>query len=323
MGEEMVAVPIKEFISGSKIPVDTYIRLGNTKYVLLARAGETIQMDRLTTYESKQVDHLYIRKAEYSKYLEKNMTIAGIVLSRPEFDNRRKVEVLGTTMIGVFQELELVGLSDRTFEQAKSIFKSTITLVESKPVLADLLEALARLSDDLLAHSMAVSLISIGVGECMGWTQSVTLEKLALGGLFHDIGMRQLPKALITKPYALLDFEEIQALESHPQRGVQIMQSMGFIPEDVISIIHEHQENMAGQGYPRRLKHHRVHPLARVVALADAFSEHILKSMNNPNPKNALEALKYIVENQGPLFAKEAIKGLDQFVFQTSRKKIA
>lgn len=321
--DQMVSIPLNEFISGTKIPVDVYIKLGETKYVMLVRAGETIQMDRLVNYESKQVDNLYIRKDDYAKYLQKNMAIAGIVMSHKEFANKRKVEILGATMNGVFQELEIVGLSSATLEQAKAILKSTVDLVEAKPILSDLLEALGKLSDEILAHSMAVSLISVGIGNNMGWTQSVTLEKLALGGLFHDVGMRQLPKALINKPYALLDFEEIQALESHPQRGVAIMQSVGFIPEDVISIIHEHQENLAGQGYPRRLKHHRIHPLARVVSLADCFSEHVMKGVNNPSPKSAVEALKYISENQGPLFAKEAMKALDLFVYQTVEKKAA
>ncbi len=316
-----MAVPLNDFISGTKIPVDVYIRLGQTKFVLLVKAGEIMMMDRLATYESKQVENLFIKKEDYGKYLQKNMAIAGIAISRGEFENKRKIEILGATMSGVFQELELVGLSNRTLEQAKVILKSTMDLVEAKPILGDLLAALAALSDELLAHSMAVSLISVGVGEQMGWTQSVTLEKLALGGLFHDVGLRQLPKALLNKPFALLDFEEIQALESHPQRGVQIMQSLGFIPEDVISIVHEHQENMAGQGYPRRLKHHRIHPLARVVSLADCFCEHVMKSVNNPSPKTALEAIKYINDYQGPLFAKEAIKALDQFVFEKNDKE--
>ncbi len=317
----MIGIPIREFISGSKLPIDVFIRLGDSKYVLLVRAGDVLQVNRAVNYENKQVDQLFVRKEDYPKYLKQNFAIAGIVISREEIESKKKLDIVAATLSSVYNSLEQTGLDPKTLEATRNVLFSTLDLVESKQLLGDLLTALGNLSDELLAHSMAVAVVATGMGHANGWTQVATLEKLSLGGMFHDIGMRQLPKELIKKPFALMDFEEMQLYESHVARGQQIMESLGFIPEDVVSIIYEHHENQAGQGYPKRLKSVRIHPLAKFVSLADTFCEIVLKSTNTPKPRTAVEALVHINQNMGPLFAKDALRAMDQFLYPVVKPK--
>lgn len=323
MMDNMVAIPIREFISGTRLPIDVFIRLSDMKFVLLVRAGDIFQVDRAVNYEQKQVEQLYVRKDDYAKYLKQSLAIAGIVVSREDIENRKKLEILSTTLSSVCKTLSDSGLDTKILEQTRIVLMATIELVESKQILGDLLLALSGLSDEVLAHSMAVAVVSSGMGHAAGWTQTTTLEKLALGGLFHEIGVRQLPKELIVKPLALMNFEEVLLYESHVSRGQQIMQSLGFIPEDILSIIYEHHENQAGQGYPRRLKSVRIHPLAKIVSLADAFCELVLKNKDNPSPRSGVDAVVHINQNMGPLFAKEALRALDQFIYPVVRPKSA
>lgn len=319
----MISIPIKEFIAGTKLPVDVFIRLGEAKFVMLVKAGEILQMERASSYEQKNVEQLYVRKEDYQKYMKQNLAIAGVVLTRDEISSKKKMDILGMALNSVCETLTISGLDVKTLEQTRNVILATIDLVESKKILSDLFQALAAMSDEVLAHSMAVAVVSTGMGYASGWTQTTTLEKLSLGGLFHDIGMRQLPKDLVKKPFALLDFEEVQMFESHVQRGQKIMQSLGFIPEDIISIVYEHHENQAGQGYPRRLKSVRIHPLAKIVSLADGFCDLVLPGMNNPNPKNAVDAIAHINQHMGPLYAKEALRALDQFLYPVAKPKAA
>ncbi len=319
--EQMIAIPIQEFIAGTKLPVDIYIRLGDAKYVLLVKSGDALNIDRASGYEQKKVDFLFVRKEDYSRYLQVSLTVAGIVLTRDEIASKKKIDIIGTTLSAVYKTLDQAGMDLKSMEQTRNVLIATLELVESKKILGDLLAALAGMSDEVLAHSLAVAVVSTGMGHAAGWSQMSTLEKLSLGGLFHDVGMRQLPKDLIKKSFALMDFEELQMYESHVSKGQQIMQSLGFIPEDVLSIISEHHENQAGQGYPKRLKSLRIHPLAKFVALADAFCELILKSTNNPSPKTVTEALMQINHHMAPLFAKDAIRALEQFLYPIVKPK--
>lgn len=59
--KSMIPIPISELIAGIKIPVDIFVRLGDAKFVLLARANTVTQKDQLRTYEGKEVEYLWVK----------------------------------------------------------------------------------------------------------------------------------------------------------------------------------------------------------------------------------------------------------------------
>ena len=62
----------------------------------------------------------------------------------------------------------------------------------------------------------------------------------------------------------------------------------------IVSIVYEHHENSIGQGFPQRLRDVKMHPLAKVTALADGYANLILPNVNCAVSKNPREALMYI-----------------------------
>src|ERR1035438_9099714 len=135
----------------------------------------------------------------------------------------------------------------------------------------------AALPGELFAHSVAVSVFSVMIGVQVGW-KSVVLEKLALGGLLHDIGKKEISPEILSKPRALMKESEVAEFESHAVRGMHILRSLPEVPDDVIAIAYEHHEAAFGQGYPRKLKLVYINPLARVVGLANEFALLTMKS---------------------------------------------
>ncbi len=87
-----------------------------------------------------------------------------------------------------------------------------------------------------------------------------------------------------------------------------------FIPDDVVSILYEHVENAIAQGYPRRLRGLKMHPLSRVVALANNFMRLVIPSVNNPNPKTPKEALVYMDDVMGQPHNPEAFNALKTII---------
>src|SRR5690606_80586 len=115
---------------------------------------------------------------------------------------------------------------------------------------------------------------------------------------------------IVNKPRAQLSFDELQVYESHAFRGMEILRTIPSVPDDVVAIVYEHHENAIGQGYPRKLRDLRMNPLAKVVALADAFAELTIKSPNCPTPKSAFDAINYLEVTMGQPFNKEAFTAL-------------
>ena len=318
---EMIAIPVKEFISATKLPADIYVRLPAGRFVQIARAGEAVEMDRLLTYESKKVEFLYVRKEDYSKYVDKNITIAGILVNRKELGEGKRHGLVTAVSQAVLKEMEDLGFTEQTFNHAKAITKTTVELIEAKPALRDMFNALNQCSDEALGHSVAVSLVSVMLGQALGWSQQLVLEKLSLGGLLHDIGMKSLPKELNEKPRASMNYQELREYETHCQRGVQILQSVGIVPDDVISIALEHHEESSGQGFPRRVKGVRMHPLAKVVALANHFCELTVKNRNAPVVRNPKEAIEFLEKTADHMYASDLMAALESIFLQFSVQK--
>jgi putative nucleotidyltransferase with HDIG domain len=189
-----------------------------------------------------------------------------------------------------------------------------VGLVETHSSLSDLFASLASFSDQLLVHSVSVSALSVMLAIRMGYEKKTTLEKVALGGLLHDIGLKALPPELLKKSAAQMTNEELRLYETHSFKGQQMLMGVGVVPEDVVSIVYEHHENAIGQGYPQQIRDVKMHPLAKVVGLADAFSDLILVNANCPTPKNPREAIVYLEHTLGVPYNREAFRALKRIV---------
>ncbi len=314
MAKDYVPIPINEFIRGVMIQVDLYIRLGDDKFVLVGRAGQHSNIDQFRNYSDKEVHYLWVTKGEYHKVAQQSINLAGIVIQKKELDERQKAKIVTQAARSVFRQIEHLGFDVETYNNSRQVTDAVIGMVESHRSMADLFLSLGTFSDQLLVHSVAVSSLAVMIGQSMGFEKRVTLEKLALGGLLHDIGMKALPKAIYTKAQAEMSAEELQVYETHSYKGMQMLQSLGVVPDDIVSIVYEHHENSIGQGFPQRIRDVKIHPLAKIVSLANGYANLILPNPNCPVPKNPREALVFIEHTLGIPYNREAFRALKRMI---------
>ena len=93
---------------------------------------------------------------------------------------------------------------------------------------------------------------------------------IALAALLHDVGKIGVPDAILRKPGRLTD-EEFDAVKQHPQMGAIMVSSVAGLEETLPAVRHHH-ERWDGQGYPSGLRGEEIPPIARLLAVADAFS---------------------------------------------------
>ncbi|MCB0411147.1 MAG: HD domain-containing protein [Bdellovibrionales bacterium] len=311
---DYIPISIGDFLDGISVPVDLHVKLGEDKFVVIAKAGQKTQRSQLCSYQEKQVEYLWVLKSEYQKISRQNITLAGIVMNKESIRPEQKSAIIAAATQTVFTQLEHMGISLEVYYNAKQVTDATIGLVQSHRDLSTLIDSLGKSNDELLVHSLTVSALSVLIGLNMGWVKKLTLEKLALGGLLHDIGLKLLPPQILKIPYAQMTPEQVQAYETHPYRGMQMLQSLGVVPEDIVSIVYEHQENYLGQGYPQGIRDVKIHPLAKVVGLADQFVDLVTKNVNNPNPRNPREALMFLEHTLGIPFNREVFRALKAVV---------
>ncbi len=314
---DFMPITRQEILAVNSLPVDIFLKISDTKIVLIGRKGSR-SLDDLHVLDNEVVSEFYVRKNEYRDCVGQNLTIAGIIISKSDISDPTKTEFLTRTAFSVFNEIESVGFNHESLEHAKLVSKSIQNLISSKPDLLSVLNMLGTVSDDLLRHSMAASAVSVMIAKAMGWTVQATLEKVALGGLLHDIGMKELPSDILTKPRYEMTPEERLYYETHVTRGVEILSTMPSVADDIIAMTMEHHENALGQGYPRRIRDFKMNPLAKIIALSDCFCELTLKNINYPMPRSSEDAINYIENTMGQPFSKPALFALRKALTKSS-----
>jgi putative nucleotidyltransferase with HDIG domain len=247
----LIPINMKEVSGLSPLPADFYVRLSEGSYILVGRRGEPRLQDLHALKNKDSVFELYVRRDEYKNCIGASLQIAEVAITSKEISDLKKVDFLFQCSDGVMNEIYELGCSHESMEHAKVVSQAVITLISAKDDLNSVLALLNEQSNEVVKHSMAVSAVSTVIAWHMNWTVSSTIQKLALGALLHDIGLKELPSELISKPRHLMSLQDIKAYEAHVMRGVEILSTMPSVPNEVIGIAMEHHENAIGQGYPR------------------------------------------------------------------------
>ncbi len=141
-------------------------------------------------------------------------------------------------------------------------------LLHGKHVLGNLYK-LKPYADYTFLHAVGVGIISGLIGLWAGWG-SEKIKMLTLCGVMHDIGKSQIPLPLLDKPGRLTAGEK-QTMSLHPQYGYYMTKSVqGIAPEVQLAIL-QHHERENGSGYPSGSLSPKIHPFAKVVAIADTY----------------------------------------------------
>lgn len=117
-------------------------------------------------------------------------------------------------------------------------------------------------------HSDRVSAYSVLLGKKLSLSE-YDINRLKIGGLFHDIGKIGIPDSILLKTNNL-NTDEFSEIQNHPTIGAHIL-SNARIFSDILPIIKHHHERYDGTGYPARLKGEEIPYLARITSVADAF----------------------------------------------------
>ncbi len=164
-------------------------------------------------------------------------------------------------------------------------------------------------SDDrvLATNPVHVAIVAVKIGIGLEY-DAVALERLALAGLLHDVGMFALPETLVMKPGALTP-EERTRVQTHPQLGWQILNGLGPSHGWLAAIARQEHERWSGQGYPERRQGAQIDDQAQLIGLADVFD-----AMISPRPYRRRmlphHAIKHLLVNEKQAFSHHLLKAL-------------
>lgn len=163
----------------------------------------------------------------------------------------------------------------------------------------------------LTRHAVNVCVLMLAYGVHHGF-QRTDLERMAMGALLMDVGMARLPNAILTKTGAL-SADEMELMMRHPQEGVEIVKTAGYVPRETREIIEMHHERLDGSGYPLGLQGAQLPLHARLAGLLDTYD-----AMTSPrafqDATPADRVLQYLLNESESTFGSTPVQQLIQCI---------
>lgn len=217
---------------------------------------------------------------------------------------------------------------DKMFQLMRRIFTAataggTIPILDIRTTVESLIRVLdfynvltftpknVNMKEYVLHNSILVAMTSYMLARWHGFSQK-DFVPIVLAGIFHDIGNAKVDPGILEKP-GRLNAIELDEMKRHTLYGYQILKNVPAINEGVKLVALQHHERLDGSGYPLALSGDKIHPYAKVIAIADIYH-----AMTSHRQYRRAESAYLVLEQ----LLKESFGKLDPAMVQTFINKL-
>ena len=152
---------------------------------------------------------------------------------------------------------------------------------------------LSHMNTTLALHSERVAIFAGIIAKWMGfdWEE---IRSIVTSAFLHDAGKKDFHAEMLGKTVQDLEGDQLQDYKRHCRKGYNILKNAGF-EEPIPTIALTHHEHMNGEGFPKGLSGEKIHPFARVVAVADAY-DNLTSEREGFVKKTPFDAINFFVK---------------------------
>lgn len=122
----------------------------------------------------------------------------------------------------------------------------------------------------LYRHGIKTALLSMTLASQMGFRENQVTDA-GVAALIHDLGMLKVPPHIRLAPRRLTP-AEWQLVCEHPTHTLNILDKLTGVTESVKTAAYQVHERCDASGYPRKRHQQYIHPMAKVIAVADTYA---------------------------------------------------
>jgi HD-GYP domain-containing protein (c-di-GMP phosphodiesterase class II) len=302
-----VRVPIDAFRLQSGVGVDLYCMPPGGATPLLYRSARLALAPRdLEALRQRGHSALYVLAKEFAAFEQILRESLPDLLADESVPSESKFAVLQSAMAmevdGAFRLAKcdrLVALSHKVAQQITSLCGDN-SLVPRK--LFDMVQH----DFYTFTHLTNVAGFAVLLAEQLGVSDVAERERIAVGGLLHDVGKKCIPTNVLCKTDKLTP-EEWDLIKSHPVRGYEELCDRADLDHAQLMMVYQHHERIDGRGYPVGMAGDEIHPWARLLAVCDVFDALTsVRPYRKPIPW--AQALRYLETNAGTHFDAEMVQ---------------
>ena len=225
-------------------------------------------------------------------------------------------ELIAVMMIGLKSKMKSSDLNIlRMFKnQASIVIQRAILYDKLRKQYFNTIEALVNVIEAkdkyTEGHSRRVSRFSVEIATEIGYSNE-EIEKIEISGLLHDVGKVGINQMILNK-IGKLTKEEYEIIKEHPEKGVQILQSIK-LDRSIMDGIHYHHVRYDLKGYPKNHGLSNLPAYAAIIGVADAFDA-MTSARSYTKPRSIDAAMQEIKDCIGSQFDPEIVSALNEVI---------
>ena len=313
-GSDFFPVPLATMQSGTMAPVDLYIRSTKPGPVTLYRSADTPVRDEVRErLLANGVSTLWLRAEDrdaFGAYIERNLAA---IVSDDQMPVEDVSQVVYACSVRVMKDVFDNPRSGDSMLRIQAVVEGAVLALLKD--LDALWHITSMASHDYYTYTHCISMCMFLLGACrdvLGITDRAQLVRIGLGGMLHDVGKSQVPKAILLKPGKLTQ-REFEKIKAHPLLGLRTVRQFNTVSLVTASIIRSHHERLDGSGYPDGLGANDLSQVVRLAAIADVYDALTTDRCYAPARKPA-EALKMMLTQTGLQFDQPMLREFVRFL---------
>jgi len=308
----MKRIPVKELKPNTIINQTLY----DQRYNILVQKGTLLNEKMLDTINHFGYLSVFV-KLTHEEYDEK------IVFPFVEIDDLTKLIKKGEQEIRTYLKKREYGNSIALYK--KYVEKRNIMVLKLQRIAEDIIIFLMKNKVKSIKYFESKSLVLYGTQHAiqtailsvlMGMELSLSMTELKIlfmSAILMEFSNIAIPPEILSKK-GILSTDEYELVKKHTSFYAKEFNDCDKIHHLVRIVTQQHHERFDGSGYPVGLKGDQIHPLARIVMVADTFDA-LVSDRNQREALTLVDGLTYLSQQSGKLFHEETVKVLKRIAF--------
>jgi putative nucleotidyltransferase with HDIG domain len=280
---------VEKLIDNSTTDFDLYLKVG-THFILYGGSGYRWERDELSQLLRSGFDRFYMNLEDIPRAMmyERLARLPTVAKEQAPQQRIKSIEEVGAHFTKCLYSGDI---TPGTVAKGEELAKDLVGCIAEDIGCVKFLSGLANHDYYTYYHSIRVASYATAISIQMGLTSEAALRNIALGGIFHDIGKKDVPISVINKTGALTEAEWAQ-MRAHPLNGHELVKetTLDHVSQEII--VHHH-ERLNGAGYPHGLDSGSLLKEVQIAAVADIFDA-LTSSRSYQKSRTKYEALDFM-----------------------------
>jgi HD-GYP domain-containing protein (c-di-GMP phosphodiesterase class II) len=305
--DEFMRVPLDAFRMETAVDVDLYcLPPGRTTPTLYRSARIPLTPDDLELLRQRGQTALYVSAAEFAALEQVLRASLEALLDDDSIPAENRFAVLQSAMAVEMDSAFRLANCDRFVALSHQVAEQITTLCSDDALVPRKLFDMVRHDFYTFTHLTNVAGFAVLLARHLGISDRAEQQKVAVGGLLHDVGKRFIPPEVLCKTAKLTE-DEWHLIKSHPVRGYEDLCDRPDLQEEQLMMVYQHHERLDGTGYPVGLTGGDIHPWARMLAVCDVFDA-LTSQRPYRKPASWSEAFVFLESRVDAHFDAEMVK---------------